>query len=202
MNKQEAAQALGVSPRAIERYVSAGSLPAQYIRGKTGKVLDITPEDLEQFRASLEAPVERPATPRQAPHNEASTSSTTTLATLDAPSNGTFSQGLTLQLLADIHTLAEELKADRDKPRQDAASLATKLTLSIDEAATLAGVSRGIIRAAIQEGSLSARIIGRGYRVGRPALERWVESLLGGTAPEAPKAPQRPKAAQKSGKVA
>jgi len=56
-------------------------------------------------------------------------------------------------------------------------SLADKLTLSLMEAAQLAGLSRNHLREAITEGKLKARIIGRGWRVKRSDLDAYVRRL-------------------------
>jgi excisionase family DNA binding protein len=42
MNKQEAADYLGVSTKTIERYVQKGELPAKYVQGKTRACLQIS----------------------------------------------------------------------------------------------------------------------------------------------------------------
>jgi excisionase family DNA binding protein len=55
--------------------------------------------------------------------------------------------------------------------------LSDKLTLSLTEAALLAGLSRGHLRLAIAEKKLKARIIGRGWRVKREDLEAYVKKL-------------------------
>jgi excisionase family DNA binding protein len=52
-----------------------------------------------------------------------------------------------------------------------------KLTLSLAEAAQLAGLSRNHLRAAIEEKKLKARIIGRGWRVKRADLDAYVRKL-------------------------
>ena len=52
-----------------------------------------------------------------------------------------------------------------------------KLTLSIAEASALSGLSRQRLRAAIKDGTLTAQIIGRGYRVKRTDLEDYIDSL-------------------------
>ncbi len=58
-----------------------------------------------------------------------------------------------------------------------ALSVADKLTLSLMEAAQLSGLSRRILRQAIEEKKLKARIIGRGWRVKRADLDAYVVKL-------------------------
>ena len=56
MNKKEAAAALGVSERTIERYVSEGKLHPTYRKGKTNKVADFSEEEIEFLRKEGKVP--------------------------------------------------------------------------------------------------------------------------------------------------
>jgi excisionase family DNA binding protein len=56
--------------------------------------------------------------------------------------------------------------------------LAHKLTLSLIEASQLSGLSRGHLREAIEQKKLKARIIGRGWRMTRAALDAYVAKNL------------------------
>jgi hypothetical protein len=66
MNKKEAAAALGISLRLVEKYAGEGRLgDVRYVRGKTGKQADYDSEAVERLRAELES-VDRPADPPHA----------------------------------------------------------------------------------------------------------------------------------------
>jgi excisionase family DNA binding protein len=80
-----------------------------------------------------------------------------------------------MRLSQAVAFLAELEKARRVEPT--ITDLAHKLTLSLVEAAQLAGLSRGHLRTAIEEKNLKARIIGRGWRVKRADLEAYVGRL-------------------------
>jgi excisionase family DNA binding protein len=166
MTKTEAAKALGVSEKTVSRYLAAGRLPSRYVMGKTGKQLDFEAADVEKLKAELAAPVEVVTAPR-------TSRDSTTLARLDSPSGA-----------AQVEALARLVRAVVDagqgEPRQDAArvSIAEKMLLSLDEAAQLSGVSRGQLRAAIHSGQLSARIVGRGFKVQPSALKAWCDGLF------------------------
>lgn len=84
-----------------------------------------------------------------------------------------------LHLLTGLNHLAEVLKAIRDEqsPLRLTVPIHHKLTLSLVEASALAGISRQRLRAAIKDGTLTAQIIGRGYRVKRTDLEDYIDSL-------------------------
>lgn len=164
MNKNEAAQYLGVSTRALERYAASGKLAARYERGKTGQVLAFDQSELARFKAELEAPQEKP---RQEP--------TTALARLDGITRGA-SQSAAIEVLA---RLVEAAQASPTSPDRRALSVPVeaKLLLTLAEAQALTGLSRGVLRAAIETGELKARLIGRAFRIKRAELEKFVGKL-------------------------
>jgi predicted site-specific integrase-resolvase len=53
MNKQEAADFLGVSIRALERYVQHQRISVKYEKGKTRPTANFDPVELEAFKAEL-----------------------------------------------------------------------------------------------------------------------------------------------------
>ena len=60
MNKQEAAEFLGVSVRALERYVQQGRIGGRYEKGKTRPTLVFDRAELEAFKAELEQKLYKP----------------------------------------------------------------------------------------------------------------------------------------------
>ena len=183
MNKQEAAEFLGVSVRALERYASAGKVPSRYVRGKTGQVLNFEQADLEAFKRDLETPIAKATTGLAEPRQDATREigndfktsvdvvrqgSTRALATLDEPSSPTF-----VQLMQALAT------ASFDKGRQGpTVSVADKIFLTITEAAAYAGVGKRALESAIKAGSLPAHNgLGQGRRVKRADVEDWASKL-------------------------
>ncbi len=70
------------------------------------------------------------------------------------------------------------LKNRHDLPEKpDAALLAAKLLLKLDECSALTGLSRAVLRSAIDAGELKAQTIGRAWRVKRSNLDKWIEGL-------------------------
>ncbi len=63
-------------------------------------------------------------------------------------------------------------------PRTSLADLSHKLLLSLPEAAQLSGLSRDHLRDAIKAGKLKAKVIGRGWKMGRAELEGYTAKLL------------------------
>jgi excisionase family DNA binding protein len=165
MTKTEAAEFLGVSTRALERYVAAGRVASFYERGKTGKVLAFAPDELERFKAELEAPTSRAiALPAKAPTQPTSRA----LAKPDGAANA-----LSIDVLGALAQWA------RDNARQAApvVPIEAKPLLSLIEAQALTGLSRNTLRAAIEAGKLKAQRIGKGWKVKRRDLDSWIEKL-------------------------
>ena len=61
MNKKEAANYLGVSTRAIERYTSQGKLSVKYEKGKTRPIAIYDQKELKKLKEELETPVYQPS---------------------------------------------------------------------------------------------------------------------------------------------
>jgi excisionase family DNA binding protein len=70
------------------------------------------------------------------------------------------------QLLASIANTPKASVAIADKP-----------LLKLDEASALTGLSRGILKSAIDGKKLKARIIGRSWRIKRADLDTFVSKL-------------------------
>ena len=158
MNKTEAAELLGVSEKTVSRYVSSGKLPARYVTGKTGKQLDFEQADLEAFKLESEAPV------------EVGQAGMTALVLPQA----------TAPTTPDLAIFAELVRAVVAETRQDTQLVPTseKMVLSLDEAAALSGVPRGVLNEARRDGRLRAQKIGRGYKVLRADLGAFVAGLF------------------------
>lgn len=169
MTKKQAAKFLGVSERTLERYAGQNLLGVRYEKGKTRRVPVYDRADLERFKAEMEKPQFRPSVEAPPPASEA-----TALTVQDgdviptAPDRGLaefvgFVAGRTAEGLIGQLSLH--------------VPLADKLTLSLKEAAAVAGLSRGFLLIAIRDGSLKAEKRGRGWNVKRADLEAWVKKL-------------------------
>ena len=60
MNKKEAAEFLGVSVRALERYIQQGRISVRYEKGKTRPTPNFDPSELETFKTELNQPSYKP----------------------------------------------------------------------------------------------------------------------------------------------
>lgn len=61
MNKKQAAEYLGVSVRALERYVQQGKISVRYEKGKTRPTANFDQGELEAFKTELNQPTIKPA---------------------------------------------------------------------------------------------------------------------------------------------
>lgn len=163
MNKKDAADFLGTSERAIERYAHRGKLSVRYQKGQRGDEAVYDEKELRKLRAELEgkrgvirAAVDPPDTPDTNARQLVRVSEQA--GALQAfESFGNFGQ----QLLASIESQA----------------VGQKILLTLKECRMLTGLSDGFLREAIKAGKLKARILGRGYKVKRADLDAYVRKL-------------------------
>ena len=163
MNKTEAAQFLGVSPRTLEGYVRERGLKMSYVRGKTRSVADFDSGELERFKTELEAPTERTV---QSPQNGAETSL------------ARFAEVPAMQSLGGALVPIPRGQMQAPVQMQALVPVADKFLLTLEEAGAMSNVSVARLRRAIQNNELSARRIGRGYRVRPDDLRRWIDGFF------------------------
>jgi excisionase family DNA binding protein len=152
MNKEQAAEALGISVRSLQRLVQSEKLSVTYKRGESGKQEAIfSANELENYKRGRDTETVKPA---------AATSNDTTLARNDA--------NKFLDILRQAIT--PETKAD-------AVPIADKPLLKLDEATALTGLSRDTLRQAIGTGELKGKMIGKAYRIKRTDLDGYIKKL-------------------------
>jgi len=174
MTKKEACELLDVSERTLDKYAREGRLTVQYLPGKTGRRADFDQDELERLKVELEAP-QPTATGLYTLSSDGSTATPQTGAIVPLRGSARVGSAAPLLVLSPEHipALAKALSDGREGVR-----VAERLTLDIDGAFELSGISRGVIRAAIADKTLPARRIGRGWKIERAALEKWVKSLF------------------------
>jgi excisionase family DNA binding protein len=159
MTKKEVAEYLGVSVRTVEGYIEKKKLNPTLATGVRGKVSVFDKEEVERLKTERGEVVYTPPAkvkdllPPQA---------------LQARQSNPLGQRL-LDVLEGLQSSGKGITAN--------VPIADKLTLSLDEAAKLSGLSRGHLREAITGKRLKARIIGRGWRVKRDDLDAYVKKL-------------------------
>ena len=169
LNKQQAAEFLGVTVRTLERYTQEGKIGGRYEKGKTRSVLVYDEEELRAFKTDLTTKTYKPTVDSTPTNPDKDGAELSRFVEVPQP----------LPLLEGLSHLADVLKAIREEQEVDRLTVPIhhKLTLSLAEASALAGISRQRLRQAIKDGTLMAQIIGKGYRVKRTALEDYVDSL-------------------------
>ncbi|MBD2296847.1 helix-turn-helix domain-containing protein [Anabaena sphaerica FACHB-251] len=179
MNKQEAAEFLGVSVRALERYVQQGRISVKYEKGKTRPTANFEQAELEAFREELNQPSVKPAfESRQTATDESRQIATDqeqeTGIAVQTPGEITeFGEIATVDRLASI--IEGLLSQDNNQPK---VAIADKLLLTMAEAQALTGLSREFLKDAIASGELKAKLIGKGWRIKRSDLDEYVDKLF------------------------
>jgi excisionase family DNA binding protein len=162
MTKEEVAQLLGVSTRAVERYTQAGKLSVKYEKGKTRPVAIYDAEEVKTLKVTIDnPPLHRPTIP-PIPDNP------TTQALI--PTNPDQDR-----LAAFVGIVASQFEQARSKHQP--VPLADKLTLTLIEAAQLSGLSKQRLREAIRDEKLHGQILGRGWKIKRGDLENYIKKL-------------------------
>ena len=155
-SKREAAEILGLSTRGVERAVRRGQLTVLYRDSKHGKTAWFRPHELEQYRELQQArgPVGfTSGIPFRPPGN--------------SPPVG-----------ALIPTVDLEPRREPESKRgANGVPISDRLTLSVDDAAQLAGLPRSFIVKNIHDGKLKAIKVGRSYHVKRSDLDEFVHQL-------------------------
>ena len=169
MNKQEAAEFLDVSVRALERYVQQGRIGGHYEKGKTRPTLVFDKAELEAFKAELEQKLYKPTVESSNSDNPAK--SDKALAKLSSDSSSVQPEVVNFEgLSAILEALIEHQSSSTPAYH--------KLLLTLAEAQELTGLSRAILRLAISQGTLKAQVIGKSWRIKYTDLERYVEELF------------------------
>jgi excisionase family DNA binding protein len=164
MNKEEAAKYLQIGVRSLERHTSAGRVAVVRLRGKTGLTLDYEEAELERFKTELDAPVSVGVVVPEIPLMSDSPSVAAT------PAN-------TQSTLARLPKSETRMVSMRPKEERLAVPVADLLLLKLEECQALTGLSRAVLRSAIDAGALKAQQIGRAWRIKRSDLDAWIEAL-------------------------
>lgn len=159
MNKEEAAEFLGCSLRTLERYMQQGKITFRYKKGKTRQVAVFDEQELERFREQLGQATIKPAVePRQTPPQE-----THELATLNHERSEVEQLARIIEMLLTTQTTRVRISE--------------KLILTLDESRQLSGLSKQHLRRAIASGHLKAQKLGKGWKIKRQDLEKYVSDL-------------------------
>src|SRR5579883_2748009 len=171
MNKQQAAEFLGVSVRALERYVQQGRISVKYEKGKTRPTANFDASELEAFKAELNQPTVKPSVEsRQTPTEVQQQTDKPVLYT------GEIAEVDDSSVIEKMETIIEGMLAKGEQ--EPTVPIADKLLLTLTEAQLLTGLSKQFLLSAIQQGTLKAKTIGRSWRVKRSDLEEFVARMF------------------------
>ena len=170
MNKKEAAEYLGVSTRAIERYTQKGKLGVKYSGGKTRPIAIYDQEELDRLKEELETTIHKPVI-------ESAPTTPTNLTVRDVGLSGLVEKIIT-PLSSQLASLTEAIQSFKTlPPTRPTVPIENKLLLTLREVQALTGLSRETLREAIQFNQLKAKIVGKAWRVKRSDLEDYIENL-------------------------
>lgn len=171
MNKKQAAEFLGVSIRALERYVQQGKLTVRYEKGKTRPTANFDQTELEAFKEELNQPTIKPAVEtRQITTDVYDETRNSDIQPINVAE---FGEITVIDKLADM---IEMLITRGDK--KATVAIESKILLTLDEVQAMTGLSKGYLRGAIGQGNLNAKQIGKSWRIKRSDLDEFVENLF------------------------
>ena len=176
MNKQEAANYLGISTRGIERYTQKGKLTVKYEGGKTRPIAVYDEQELAKLKEELNTVSYKPAVVDSDLESSALEASSTSQIGLNTD-NASYGLSELINQLEKLTKTIESFKAIEGNRGVPSVPISEKLVLSLKEAQALTGFSRERLREAIKDGSLKAQKIGNGWKVKRRDLDFYVESL-------------------------
>jgi excisionase family DNA binding protein len=161
MNKEQAAEALGISVRTLQRMAQRGEIAIAYVRGKKGDEATFDDSEVERVRGALQT---RTYVSR-ASHDSGNGAAVMPEAQGGALMRANKPGGALAELIAAI-----DHARGRAQPVATISDLAHKLRLTIPEAAQYTGLAKSEIERAIASGKLKAAKRGaHGARVIRRA---------------------------------
>ena len=178
MNKKEAAAFLGVSEKTIERYKAAGRIAAKTKRvigtdGRSRHILDFNESDLERLKRELDHQTVYPSI--TVGHDQTKTST-------DIDGHAVNLTNTELELVrqsvsqTNLVTILQQISTVFER-QLNASDRAQRLMLDLSDASILSGLSKSYLKSAIKDGTLKAKLIGRGWKVKRSDLDQFISDL-------------------------
>ncbi len=162
MNKKAASEILGVSIRLVEKYAAEGRLgEITYVRGRTGKQAEYSQDAVEKLKASLESP--------------------DTALTTNSPDARLFVAQLVEAMAsreqAHVEAIRGLLSGSSEETRSASVRVSEKILLNLTDCRALTGLSQATLKEAFKSKKLKAKIIGRGWKVKRSDLDKFIDKL-------------------------
>lgn len=188
MDKQAAADYLGISVRTLAEEVAQGRLEQHWIEGKTRPKADYREEDLQRLKESRANRVTAGIVQNRAiPANNAENSNR---AIVQKPAmkenradNSIIKAPAILQDSGVSGTGFEQVtelltESIREASQSWALNLSAKKVLTVEQVRELTGFSEGTIREAIKTGALKSKKIGRSTRILPADLDKWLATVF------------------------
>jgi excisionase family DNA binding protein len=169
MNKEQAAKALGMTVRTLQRHMAAHRIGFAMRRTATGEEATFSSEEVARFKAERDT-LTTTVTPAAVDVSEVVRDSPP----LQALQRVDGEQGIAMLVSAITTALQAARSPQIATPPVE---LKDKLMLTIRDAAALTSLSSGYLKQAIHAGQLKAKIIGRGWRIKRDDLNKYVGKL-------------------------
>jgi excisionase family DNA binding protein len=160
MDKESAAKFLNVSTRTLQRYTTQGKIAVAYKHGKTGAEADYDESELRRFKEQQENVVYQPAQAIAAGNGQSFA-----LAPIQRENAALAGAAVAAAIL------------ERLQPTKQQIAIESKPLLKLDEASALTGLSRQILRTAIETKKLKAKIVGKAWRIRRNDLDLYIKNL-------------------------
>ncbi len=169
MTKQQAAEYLGVTIRSIEAYASKGKLTPMRAKGTRGDITVYNEEELAKLKAERE---------QISFTNPFATSLVARQQIQPIPQQPVnFGQILASPEMRDLISEILKTVVKEGVKHWIESNTADKLALSLKEASDLSGLSTTTLRNDIHAGELKAKIIGRGWKIRRADLDRYMNQV-------------------------
>jgi len=169
MNKQQAAEYLGVSVRALERYVQQGKISVKYEKGKTRSTANFEETELELFKEQLNQPIVKPAVDSRQISTELPSEQGKIV-----HHSGEVKEVGEITVIDKLSSIIEGLLGEK----QPQVAVGEKILLTVVEVQQLTGLSREFLKEAIAAGQLPAKVIGKSWRVKRSDLDDFIDNLF------------------------
>lgn len=160
MTKAEVAEFLGVSKRAVERYVQEGKLNIHYKKGRTNRVAIFDETEVRALKAEREVIEQR------------------TPSVKSSASSASYQKALTEIVERVAVRVARAILEEQGPERRQIVPIEAKLTLNLKEAANLSGLSIEFLTEAINSKKLkAAQGRSQGWNIKRADLDDFVKKL-------------------------
>ncbi|MGE5444546.1 MAG: helix-turn-helix domain-containing protein [Ignavibacteriales bacterium] len=169
MDINQAAKVLKISTKTLRKYIKIGTIEARLVEGKTGKEWNLSDESIEEFKRGRVEGVAFPGLEK---------TDKTGVERVEKPAKVPARMEKRGTVEAAFQGVPISLGPPRaSEPKRYLDSLPD--ILDAKEVAEFLGVSQYTIRGFLKEGTLHGVKLGKGWKVSKGSLEKFVRELLG-----------------------